>query len=148
MDARRLGFAAGTFDVILCNNVLPFTRDDRAVLAEVRRCLKPSGVAMVDVDVQVAGRRRADAQAPRSRAIHAELRCEQRIAPLLRARLPPAIAAGRAEAARFDPLQGVSAAFRRRHGLKADAGVYLAFASPAAAAVFARRARAGVSVPS
>ena len=49
---------------------------------------------------------------------------------------------------RFDPLRGMSAAFRRRHGLKADARVYLAFASPAAAAAFARRARAGVSVPS
>jgi hypothetical protein len=42
----------------------------------------------------------------------------------------------------------MSAAFRRRHGLKADARVYLAFASPAAAATFARSARAAVSAPS
>ena len=42
----------------------------------------------------------------------------------------------------------MSAAFRRRHGLKADARVYLAFASPAAAAAFARSARAAISAPS
>ena len=53
MDATRLGFPAGMFDVILCNNVLPFVPDDRAILAEIRRCLKPDGVAMVDVDVQI-----------------------------------------------------------------------------------------------
>ena len=34
---------------------------------------------------------------------------------------------------RFDPLRGLGPAFRRAHGLKADARVYLAFASPAAA---------------
>jgi SAM-dependent methyltransferase len=53
MDATRMGFPAGMFDVILCNNVLPFVPDDTAILAEIRRCLKPDGVAMVDVDVQV-----------------------------------------------------------------------------------------------
>jgi hypothetical protein len=42
---------------------------------------------------------------------------------------------------RFDPLRGVRPTFRRAHGLKADARVYLAFASPAAARAFARAAR-------
>jgi len=46
---------------------------------------------------------------------------------------------------RFDPLRGVGAGFRRAHGLKADARVYLAFASPAAAAAFAKGARARIS---
>jgi SAM-dependent methyltransferase len=149
MDARRLGFAAGTFDVILCNNVLPFTQGDRAILAEVRRCLKPHGVAMVDVDVQVA--RTTAARALRRRdpkrftpsyvLNNGSHRFYGRDYPrrLRQAGLAPL---------RFDPLRGVSAAFRRRHGLKADGRVYLAFASPAAAAAFARRARAALSEPS
>ena len=149
MDARHLRFAAGTFDVILCNNVLPFTDDDRAILAEIRRCLKPEGVAMVDVDVQVARTtpartlRRRDpgrftSSYVRNNGSH---RFYGRDYPrqLQRAGLTPL---------RFDPLRGMSAAFRRQHGLKADARVYLAFASPAAAAAFARSARAAVSAPS
>src|SRR5262245_3381735 len=54
MEDRRLRFPTMTFHVILCNNVLPSTEHDRAMLAEIRRCLKPEGVAMVDVVVQVA----------------------------------------------------------------------------------------------
>src|SRR5262245_29238018 len=54
MDAARLTFGAAEFDVILCNNVLGFAVDDRAVLSEIHRCLKPDGVAMVDVDMPVA----------------------------------------------------------------------------------------------
>jgi SAM-dependent methyltransferase len=53
MDAARLRFRADTFDVILCNNVLGFSAADRAILTEIRRCLKPDGVAMVDVDVHL-----------------------------------------------------------------------------------------------
>ena len=146
MDARRLRFGEGTFDVILCNNVLPFTPDDLAILREVRRCLKPGGMAMVDVDVQVARttspaslRRRAPR---RYTAEYVETNGSYRFygrdypARLRRLGLTPL---------RFDPLRGVGAGFRRAHGLKADARVYLAFASPAAAAAFARGARARIS---
>jgi SAM-dependent methyltransferase len=149
MDARRLAFPAGTFDVILCNNVLPFTAGDRAILREIRRCLKPTGVAMVDVEVQVARttaartlRRRDPARfTPAYVANHGSHRFYGRDYPrrLRQAGLTPL---------RFDPLRGVSARFRRAHGLKADARVYLAFASPAAATAFARRAREAVSGPS
>jgi SAM-dependent methyltransferase len=149
MDARHLRFAAGTFDVILCNNVLPFTAHDRAILAEIHRCLKPEGVAMVDVDVQVARttaartlRRRDPGRfTPSYVRNNGSHRFYGRDYPrqLRRAGLTPL---------RFDPLRGLSAAFRRRHGLKADGRVYLAFASPAAATAFGRRARAAVSGPS
>jgi SAM-dependent methyltransferase len=149
MDARRLAFPAGSFDVILCNNVLPFAAGDRAILREIRRCLKPTGVAMVDVDVQVARttaartlRRRDPARfTPAYVANHGSHRFYGGDYPrrLRQAGLTPL---------RFDPLRGVSARFRRAHGLKADARVYLAFASPAAATAFARRARAAVSAPS
>jgi SAM-dependent methyltransferase len=143
MDATQLVFRHATFDVILCNNVLPFVPDDSAILAEVRRCLKPDGVAMVDVDVQVA--RTTPAARLRQRdprrftaayvTINGSHRFYGRDYPgrLRAAGLTPLC---------FDPLQGLGPAFRRRHGLKADARVYLGFASPGAAAAFARAGRA------
>ena len=93
MDATRLRFPAGMFDVILCNNVLPFVPDDSAILAEIRRCLKPDGVAMVDVDVQVPRTTPAARLRRRDRPLHGRLRRHQRLSPLLRARLPGAPAA-------------------------------------------------------
>jgi SAM-dependent methyltransferase len=149
MDAARLRFGEGTFDVILCNNVLPFAENDTAILAEIRRCLKPGGVAMVDVDLQVARTttaatlRRRDPD--RFTAAHVTTNGSHRFygrdypARLRGARLAPL---------RFDPLRGLGPSYRRAHGLKADARVYLAFRSPAAAAAFARAARARVSGPS
>ena len=143
MDATRLEFPAGMFDVILCNNVLPFVPDDRTILAEIRRCLKPDGVAMVDVDVQVP----RTTPAPRLRgagrftaayvATNGSHRFYGRDYPgrLRTAGLAPI---------RFDPLRGLVPPFRRAHGLKTDARVYLAFASPAAA----RRLRPRRRLPS
>jgi len=143
MDATRLRFREGTFDVILCNNVLPFAPDDTAILAEIRRCLKPDGVAMVDVHVEVerttsaAGLRRRD---PRRFTVayvttNGSHRFYGRDYPsrLRRVGLAPL---------RFDTLRGLDRAFRGAHGLKADGRVYLAFASPVAARAFARAARA------
>jgi len=149
MDATRLRFGAATFDVILCNNVLPFVPDDAAILAEIRRCLKPDGAAMVDVDVQVA--RTTAAATLRRRdperftveyvATNGSHRFYGRDYPerLRRAGLAPL---------RFDGLQGLGPAFRRAHGLKADGRVYLAFATRRAARAFARAARARLSGPS
>jgi SAM-dependent methyltransferase len=143
MDAARLRFREGTFDVILCNNVLPFVPDDTAILAEIRRCLKPDGVAMVDVDVQV--HRTTSATELRRRdprrftaayvATNGSHRFYGRDYPwrLREAGLAPL---------RFDSLRGLGPTFRRAHGLKTDGRVYLAFASPAAALAFARAARA------
>ena len=112
MDATRLGFPARMFDVILCNNVLPFVPDDTAILAEIRRCLKPDGVAMVDVDVQVprttpAARLR---DAGRFTAAYVATNGSHRFygrdypGRLRTAGLAPL---------RFDPLRGLSPAFRR-----------------------------------
>jgi len=149
MDATRLRFGRGTFDVILCNNVLPFTPDDTAILAEVRRCLKPGGVAMVDVDVQV--KRTMSAATLRRRdptrftaayvATNGSHRFYGRDYPrrLRQAGLAPL---------RFDPLRGLPPAFRRTHGLKANARVYLAFTSATAAVAFARAARTRATGPS
>ena len=142
MDAARLTFGAATFDVILCNNVLGFAVDDRAILSEIHRCLKPDGVAMVDVDMPVARTTSAavlrQRQPARFTAAYVRNNGTERfygrdyLARVRRAGLTPL---------RFDPLQGLDHAFRRAHGLKADASVYLAFRSPAAARTFVRAAR-------
>jgi SAM-dependent methyltransferase len=148
MDAARLRFRAGTFDVILCNNVLGFAAADRAILTEIRRCLKPDGVAMVDVHVELA-RTTASATLRRRDPAHYTAAYVATNGPhrfygrdypgrVRRAGLTPL---------RFDMLQGLGPTWRRALGLKADGRVYLAFASPASATAFARAARA-VSAPS
>jgi SAM-dependent methyltransferase len=142
MDATRLRFPGEAFDVILCNNVLGFTADDTGILAEIRRCLKPAGVAMVDVAVEI----------PRTAATSALRRRDpgRFTAAYVRNNGPYRFYGrdypGRLRRAglavlRFDPLRGLGPSFRRAHGLKADARVYLAFASATAAAAFARGAR-------
>jgi SAM-dependent methyltransferase len=146
MDAAGLRFREATFDVILCNNVLPCASDDRAILAEIRRCLKPDGVAMVDVDVQIART---------TPATQLHLRDPDRFTVAYVATNGPQRFYGRdypdrlREAGltplRFDPLRGLGTPFRRAQGLKADGRIYLAFATPAAAATFARAVRAQAS---
>jgi SAM-dependent methyltransferase len=139
MDATRLAFRDRTFDVILCNNVLPFVADDAGILAEVRRCLKPDGVAMVDVDIQItrttsaARLRRRDPR--RFTPAYVEINGSHRF---YGRDYPARLRAAGLVPFRFDPLKGLRPAFRRRHGLKADGRVYLAFASPEAAAAFGR----------
>ncbi|MCB1740630.1 MAG: class I SAM-dependent methyltransferase, partial [Gammaproteobacteria bacterium] len=46
-DVCRMPFADQSFDVIACNNVLPFVSDYRPALQELHRCLKRSGVLLV-----------------------------------------------------------------------------------------------------
>lgn len=48
MDVTRMGFASRSFDLILCNNVLPYIKEDRQALAEVARCLTIEGLAMIN----------------------------------------------------------------------------------------------------
>jgi SAM-dependent methyltransferase len=137
MDAARLGFPAGMFDVILCNNVLPFVLDDAAVLVEIRRCLKPDGVAMVDVAVEL----------PRTTSVTRLVGTGRFTAPYLATNgtqrlyghdYPRRLRAAGLVPLRFDTLAGLSLRYRRTHGLKLDGRVYLAFGTAAAARAFAR----------
>lgn len=43
MEARLLGFSAGSFDRLLCYHVLDFTADAESVIGEFLRVLKPGG---------------------------------------------------------------------------------------------------------
>jgi SAM-dependent methyltransferase len=49
-DARRLPFADGAFDKVLCNGVLTHIRDDRAALRELARVLRPCGRLVVSMN--------------------------------------------------------------------------------------------------
>jgi SAM-dependent methyltransferase len=46
---ERLPFASGAFDAVLAQDILEHVRDPMAVLDEIRRVLKPEGVALVTV---------------------------------------------------------------------------------------------------
>ena len=48
MDLIQMGFAADSFDLIFCNNTLPYVSDDYRALREIRRCLKPHGLAIIN----------------------------------------------------------------------------------------------------
>lgn len=49
MDARVLEFPDASFDLVLCSNTLSFVREDAAALAELKRVLKPGGLALLTV---------------------------------------------------------------------------------------------------
>ena len=46
-SATALPFADDAFDVVLCNNTLTYIPDDIGALSEMRRCLKPDGMLMI-----------------------------------------------------------------------------------------------------
>ena len=48
MDLASLGFNDESFDLILCNNTLPYVSHDLRALSEIRRCLKPGGLALIN----------------------------------------------------------------------------------------------------
>ena len=54
VDIRSLPFDDGAYDVILASNVLPRIHDDRKAIKEVRRVLRPHGVAILPVAVVCA----------------------------------------------------------------------------------------------
>lgn len=59
-DAAKLGFADASFDFILCNNTLPYVREDRRAFDEITRCLKREGLAMIDTHYGAGITRTAD----------------------------------------------------------------------------------------
>ena len=51
-DLTLLPFDAGAFDAIICNHVLEHIAQDWLALSELRRVLKPSGWACIQVPVE------------------------------------------------------------------------------------------------
>lgn len=48
-ELDRLALPAASFDRVICTEVLEHTRDPAAILAEIRRILRPGGVAVITV---------------------------------------------------------------------------------------------------
>jgi SAM-dependent methyltransferase len=59
MDVTRLSFSDQSFDVILCNHVLPFIRSDYMAMSEIHRCLKSTGIAVLNVHIGLEKTKRA-----------------------------------------------------------------------------------------
>lgn len=51
-DVEQLPFAAATFDKALCSHLLEHVLDDRAVVREMHRVLKPGGIAVLAVPLK------------------------------------------------------------------------------------------------
>ncbi len=49
LDLTDIGFPDRTFDVVLCSHVLEHIPDDQRAIREIRRVLKPSGWALINV---------------------------------------------------------------------------------------------------
>ncbi|MGH9410585.1 MAG: class I SAM-dependent methyltransferase [Vicinamibacterales bacterium] len=54
-DATCMPFLAGTFDLVVCCDVLEHIPDDRAAIGEIHRLLRPGGTAIVTVPQSDAG---------------------------------------------------------------------------------------------
>lgn len=52
MDMTRLAFRDGSFDRLLCSHVLEHVADDAAALRELRRVLRPGGLAVLQVPLR------------------------------------------------------------------------------------------------
>lgn len=53
-DLHEIPFGPGTFDMVLCNHVLEHVKDDRKVMTEILRILKPGGMAVLQVPIETA----------------------------------------------------------------------------------------------
>lgn len=54
IDVTAIPFEAEQFDVVLCNHVLSYVRDDDLALREIRRVLRPGGFALIQVPIGLA----------------------------------------------------------------------------------------------
>ena len=50
-DLHEIPFESGIFDMVLCNHVLEHVEDDRKVMGEILRILKPDGMAILQVPI-------------------------------------------------------------------------------------------------
>lgn len=53
LDVTSLPMAASTFDIVICSHVLEHVVDDRQAMNEIRRVMKPGGVAIVQVPIDL-----------------------------------------------------------------------------------------------
>jgi SAM-dependent methyltransferase len=51
VDIRSLPFADATYDVVFCSHVLEHIREDMTAVSEIRRVLRPNGIAVLPVPI-------------------------------------------------------------------------------------------------
>jgi SAM-dependent methyltransferase len=47
----QIPFSSGTFDLVVCSHVLEHVPDDRALLADIRRLVRPGGLALILIPI-------------------------------------------------------------------------------------------------
>ncbi len=135
-DVTAIGFADASFDAIVCNNVLPYVGEDRAALAELGRCLKRNGIAMVNTAWRPGATRSVD----EVRRVRPDLEDSHFVDHGTRwvygedlfERFSAAGLILRAD----HPFRDCGAEFLRRNGLQAGAEIIAAFRDQAGAARF------------
>lgn len=53
MDITAIPYPADTFDLIVCNHVLEHIADDHKAISELKRVLKPGGIAILQVPISL-----------------------------------------------------------------------------------------------
>lgn len=136
MDVSSMAFPDDSFDVILCNHTLPYVRDDRAAMAEIFRCLKHDGLAMLDVPRQAERTLTVDAFRGEHPELDDDFFAENGDQWVYGEDYPARLQAA-GFAVRIDALfDDRDAAYKREHGLKDQTDVVVGFKSPAGDARF------------
>ena len=70
LDIQRLPFPDATFDLVVASHVLEYPEEDRKAIAEVRRVLRPSGIAALPVPLVHLCTRDLSTRNPTTRVMH------------------------------------------------------------------------------
>ena len=70
LDIQHLPFPNATFDLVIASHVLEYPEDDRTAIAEIRRVLRPGGVAALPVPLMRTETRDLPHRDPTTRVMH------------------------------------------------------------------------------
>ena len=70
LDVQHLPFPDATFDLVVASHVLEYPKDDRKAIAEIRRILRPDGVAALPVPLMHFRTRDLATRNPTTRVMH------------------------------------------------------------------------------
>ena len=70
LDVQHLPFPDATFDLVVASHVLEYPKDDRKAIAEIRRILRPDGVAALPVPLMHFRTRDLATRNPATRVMH------------------------------------------------------------------------------
>lgn len=72
MEVTRLAFSDHSFELVLCNGVFPFIRSDYQAMAQIHRCLKVNGVAILNVPHPLAKSQKAWEMTPENPLLYTD----------------------------------------------------------------------------